>query len=203
MQKLSPLMKGLVETRARVDAKYIRLASLIANLKTKIEKVEAERDSCDQLITKLNNSIKAHQIEPINAWQGRYGQRGALSKEILNTLQQAYPKSISTSTIALQVETTFQLTFYTRAERVHWAAKSLASRLSKLARDNIIERLHNPHANTGQPGLWRWIPKDSHSPNLQALASSTGVPVIQAATPDPLEFASMLEADAEDDDLPR
>ena len=190
-------MKGLVETRARADAEYIRLASLIANLKTKIAKVEAERDSCDQLVTKLNNRIQAHQIEPINAWQGRYGQRGALSKEILATLQQAYPNSISTSVIALQVETAFQLTFYTRAERGHWAAKSLASRLSKLARDNVIERLHNPHANTGLPGLWRWIPKGSPSADLETLAREAGIPVIQACGPDPLEPAP------EEDNLPR
>jgi len=109
-------MKGLVETRARVDAECIRLSSRIADLTVQLDKSRAERDSCDQLITKFNNRIRVSQIEPINAWQGRYGKRGNLKQALLEVIKQAYPDSIPTTEITLHLQAIFGLDFVTTAE---------------------------------------------------------------------------------------
>lgn len=192
-------MKGLVETRARVDAEYSRLATLIDELNAKIAKVEAERNSCDQLITKLNARIQANQIEPINGWQGRYGTRGALKFTILQALQIAYPNELTTSVIANHLQNTFDLLFITANERRTWVHHTVNNRLNALARAKLIERTHNSEKCTGHPGTWRWIPPDSTSVSLQALAAHAGLPTVGALDIDDLA----LEPAPEEDDLPR
>lgn len=202
MPRTHPYIRGLAETRARTDSQCATLETQIAALSRRLEKARTERDACDSLIRRFNPSLLPEAIQPISEGQRtQYGQRGALTRAILAALQQAYPEGITTSAIALHVEATFNLTFSTRTERRNWVCKSLSNRLSSFARDNIIERLHNPHANTGQTGLWRWIPKGGPSADLQSLAKAVGAPVIQACGSDQLEFASLLEP--EEDDLPR
>lgn len=192
-------MKGLVETRARVDAEYNRLATLIAELTAKIAKVEAERNSCDQLITNLNSQIKPAYIEPVYAWQGRYGKRGALKQALLNLVTTAYPNSISTTQLSSCLEALFSLTFATQDERTQWVNNSIGKQLRGLVYDNIIERIHNPARCAGHPGTWRWIPPDQAFTDLQALAAQAGLPTSCALYQDCLE----LEPAPEDDDLPR
>lgn len=199
MPRTHPYLRGLAETRARADSQCSSLTAQLATLAYRLEKARTERDACDSLIRKFNPKLLPEAIQPITEGQRtQYGQRGALTKVILAALQQAYPESISTSAIALHVEATFQLTFSTRTERRNWVCKSLSNRLRSFARDNIIERLHDPNENTGQPGVWRWIPKGGPSADLQNLARVVGAPAIQAC-----EFAFMLEPTSEDDDLPR
>lgn len=202
MPRTHPYLRGLAETRARADSQCATLENQITTLSRRLDKARSEREACDSLIHRFNPSLLPEAIQPITEGQRtQYGQRGALTKAILAALQQAYPDSVSTSAIALHVEAAFNLTFSTRTERRNWVCKSLSNRLSSFARDRVIERLHNPNANTGQTGMWRWIPKGGPSADLQSLAKAAGMPVIQARNPDPLELASMLEP--EEDDLPR
>lgn len=204
MPRTHPYIRGLAETRARTDSQCATLEAQITTLSRRLEKARTERDACDSLIRRFNPCLLPAAIQPITEGQRtQYGQRGALTKAILAALQQAYPESITTSAIALHVEAAFRLTFSTRTERRNWVCKSISNRLSSFARDNIIERLHNPCANTGQTGLWRWIPKGGPSADLQSLAGAAGIPVIQACSADQLEFASMLEPTPEEDDRPR
>lgn len=70
VQKLSPVMKGLVETRARADGQCNKLARLIGTLSADLQRARAERDACDLLIAKINSHVRPDQIEPINAHQG-------------------------------------------------------------------------------------------------------------------------------------
>ena len=205
MPRTHPYIRGLAETRARTDSQCATLETQIATLSRRLEKARAERDACDNLIRKFDARLLPEAIQPITEGQRtQYGQRGALTKAILAALQQAYPDDISTSAIAFHVEAAFNLTFSTRTERRHWVCKSLSNRLNGFARDNIIERLHNPDAKDGKVGRWRWIPEGMPSADLQSLARAAGVSVIPACSPAPLEFATLLEPTLEeDDDLPR
>lgn len=198
MQKLSPLMKGLVETRARVDAECIRLSSRIADLTARLDKSQVERDSCDRLITKLNNRIRVSHIEPINAWQGRYGRRGALRQAVLDVIKESYPDSLSTAEIASLLQATFNLDFVTCADRNEWCRHSVKGPLKRLARTKVIARVHDPAANTGKTGRWRWIPPDS-STSLAVQAAAAGLGTSYALDADHLE----AEPPPEEDDLPR
>ena len=199
MQKLSPLMKGLVETRARADAECLRLSLLIENLTTQLAKATSERNSCDQLISRINNQIQPSQIEPINAWQNRYGKRGTLKQTIITTLKNAYPNILSTSQICSSLQSKFNLAFNTPSERKDWVSNSIGNLLNKLARAQKILRLHNPTINSGQPGLWQWIPNNQENSNLQTLAAHAGLTTVGALGIEDLE----LEPAPEEDDLPR
>jgi len=200
MPRTHPYLRGLAETRARADSQCSTLAKQLATLSSRLDKARTERDACDSLIRKFNPKLLPEAIQPITEGQRtQYGQRGALTREILAAMQQAYPESISTSAIALHVEAAFQLTFSTRTERRNWVCKSLSNRLSSFARDNLIERLHNPHENIGKAGIWRWIPPDHEFADLQALAAQAGLSITCTLDQDQLE----PESGPEEDDLPR
>lgn len=199
MQKLSPLMKGLVETRARADAQCLRLSHLIEHLTSQLAKSTSERNSCDQLITSLNSQIQPGQIEPINAWQGRYGKRGTLKAIILQALREAYPSELSTTHIAALLQHLFALEFQTPAQRKAWVRDTINNRLQALVHANLIHRTHDPKANTGRPGTWQWIPPGQAFSNLQTLSGQAGIHTTCALDQDYLE----LEPAPEEDDLPR
>jgi len=198
VQRLSPLMKGLVETRARADAECFRLSLLIESLTLKLTKTQAERDSCDQLISRINNQIQPDQIEPVNAWQGRYGKRGAFRQAILKAITLAYPNPISTTEIAQYLQATFNLFFAIPGQRRTWAHNSINPRLRELVNSKAIQRIHDPSANIGKAGLWLWIPPDQASTDLHALAANAGLPTVGAIDQDYPVLEDCLE-----DDLPR
>lgn len=200
MPRAHPYLRGLAETRARADSQCATLENQITTLSHRLDKARAEREACDSLIRRFNPSLLPEAIQPITEGQRhQYGQRGALTKAIIEALQQAYPEAISTSAIALHVEAAFQLTFNTRTERRNWVCKSLSNRLNSFARDNIIERLHDPNSNTGKTGFWRWIPPGQSNADLKTLATQAGLHTTAALDQDTLE----LEPATEEDDLPR
>lgn len=201
MPRTHPYLRGLAETRARADSQCTTLENQITTLSRRLDKARSEREACDSLIHRFNPRLLPEAIQPITEGQRpQYGQRGALTKAILAALQQAYPDSISTSAIALHVEAAFNLTFSTRTERRNWVCKSLSNRLSSFARDNIIERLHDPDAKDGKVGHWRWIPKGMPSADLRTLANDAGLSVIPALDQDQLELEPEPPTE---DDLPR
>lgn len=221
MQKLSPFMKGLVETRARAAGDYqtalatiehrtqyahsiqIAFDAKLAQAKRAIAHAQAQataalnaRNACDQLITKLNTNIQPAQIEPIHAWKGRYGPRNALGQTIQEILNSAYPSSVSTTTLSHAVQSKFGLTFETPAERKEWVRISILNRLGYLCKCGLVERLHPTHGNT--LGQWRSIPTNAVPLDIRVLAAQAGIPLSYF-----IEDAPNMPANTEEDDLPR
>ena len=222
MQKLSPLMKGLLETRARADAEHqnalkaanlrinhlnritlayqreqARIQQYISQAQEKAEAALAARLACDQLILKLQQGIDLSRIEPINAWQGRYGQRGALGQAVQAVVEAAYPLEVTTTQIAASIQHQFKLSFPTPKERKSWVRTSIAGRLKYLRRLGHIERLHDPAVTDGKSGRWRAVPSNPMDSDLIALASQANIPLTffsgDFSTPE----------STEEDDLPR
>lgn len=222
MQRLSPLMKGLVETRARADADH-QNALQAASLRTEhLSRMVAEhkrlqgalqrsityayaqaktalnaREACDQLIQKVDSTVTPALIEPINAWQGRYGQRGALGKAVQDIVEMAYPAEITTTDVAARIQQQFGLTFATPKERKTWVKTSIQGRLGYLLRLGIIERLHDPKINSGKAGRWRAIPAKLTNNDLVALATKAGIPLTY------FTGELVVPEDSEEDDLPK
>lgn len=217
-------MKGLVETRARADAGLQNALNSLAHrteylsqLTTTFERKAAElkrsistandmanealqvRDACDQFIQKLMEGIDPRKIIPVDGWQGRYGPRGALGKAVQKVVEAAYPNEVMTEEVAASIHQLYSLTFVTPAERKEWKRVSILGRLAYLYRTGRIERLHDPKANTGRPGTWRWIPPNQAFTDLQAFAVQAGIHTTCALDQDDLE----LEPAPEEDDLPR
>lgn len=227
MQKLSPLMKGLVETRARADGDYQHALatlnhrtqyahSIQQTFKAKLNKAShaislaqsqadaalQTRNACDNLISKLNSKIQTTQIESIHAWKDRYGPRNILSQTLLKVLHDAYPEAISTTLISQAVQSTFGLVFETPLERQQWVRASIRARLGYLCKIGIVERLHQAQGNT--LGLWRSRPPNTVTPDIRTLATQAGLTTTFALDQDSLETDYLTcEPTPEEDDIPR
>ena len=91
MPRTHPYLKGLAETRARADGQCSLLEGQIEVLFRRLEKSQAERTSCDWLIRLFNPQLRPEAIQAISPGQRtRYGERGALTREIFAVLQLAY-----------------------------------------------------------------------------------------------------------------
>lgn len=220
MQKLSPLMKGLAETRARADASLQNalnsvahrtqyLAQVTATFENKARRLQSSinsaqqsadealrvRQACDQLIQQIKNHINPNLIQPINAWQGKYGHRGALGKHVQKFVEDAYPCEVTTEQVAQAIQQHYGLTFETPAERKEWRRVSIRGRLTYLSRIGLIERLHDLDAK--KIGRWRAIPTNHKNHDLIALANQADIPLTFYSG------ESSAENTTEEDDLPR
>jgi len=197
VQKLSPVMKGLVETRARADGQCNKLARLIESLSADFQRVRAERDACDLLIAKINSRIRPDQIEPINAHQGRYGPRGSLRGTLIALIRSEHPGSITTTELVALLSATFQRDFPTASQRKAWIKGSIKPALRDLVREGLVNRLHDPTVTDGMPGVWQWVPPKQPTGSLAQLAAAAGLPIVTETAP--LDD----EPTSSDDNLPR
>lgn len=164
MKKVPSYLKGLAETRARADAEALRLQKLVAEVTERMTEAQKTRDSCDRLIRKFDERLNPNLIEPIQAWKGRYGPRGALRESIQRQLREAYPGELTTSEISWALQLEFKLDFELALEKKMWQKNTLLNGLKALVNKGQIVRLHDwSNGPTGEVGHWRWIPDDDLS----------------------------------------
>lgn len=224
MQRRSPLMKGLVETRARADAGLHNALNAVARHTERLNKLAVRferasegpksaiaisqnvaeealrvRNACDQFIRKLDQGIDPSEIKPVDGWQGRYGPRGALGKAVAQFIESAYPNTVTTREVAAEIQKRYRLSFATASEWYAWKQVTIRGRLGSLCRAGRIERFHDVTIGNTEPGRWRWIPPSWSNLNLQALAAQAGLPTTaqQDSVYDEAPSAS------DEDDLPR
>ena len=82
MRKTPSYLKGLAETRARAHGDTIRLGKIRDEIHAKLEEAKFLVESCDRLIVQYDSRLNPTLIQPVGAWQGRYGKRGALTEAI-------------------------------------------------------------------------------------------------------------------------
>jgi hypothetical protein len=176
MKKTPSYLKGLAETRARVAADVQRYQQLHDEIGQTLDKAKAELAACDMLIRKFDERLNPELIEPIKAWKGRYGKRGARKEAILEVLKARAPGFVTTTEIAWTLQIRFQLDFFSWQEKDSWINNSVAKFLRNLAKEGVVERLHDPAANTGEVGRWCWIGEGCEAlADLTALAESSGI----------------------------
>ena len=164
MQKTPSYLKGLAETRARADAEALRLRKVIAEVAERLAQAEKTRDSCDCLIRKFDARLDPSLIEPIQAWKGRYGARGALQNSIERQVREAYPGELTTSEIGWGLQIEFNIDFAHPNEKYHWQHNTVGRALNIFVKRGSIARLPNlPDEPTSAVGRWRWIPDDGLS----------------------------------------
>jgi len=118
-------------------------------------------------------------IEPIHAWQGRYGKRGALLEEVRRIIQTAWPEEITTTELVWIVQIRFQLHFPTLQEKKRWQDNSLRNTIKNLLAKGEVERMHDKSAGlNAEVGRWRWKSDAFLSlGHLHAQAEGAGVSV--------------------------
>lgn len=182
MQKVPSYLKGLAETRARVDAECDRLERLHAEIGQRLTEAQAERDACDRLIKKYDGRLDPATITPIRAWQGRYGKRGALKQAVLEVVSMNFPSEVSTSEIAWAIQLRFNIGFETPDERERWVHNSLGNALRELADKGLVMPLHDQSipGGTGRTGHWLLVAPTASLEGLTAMATSASVKTTEA-----------------------
>ena len=177
MKKISSALKWLAEKRARIAGELLsctqtraHLESDLAELRSRLtfteqalsnagvrqERLTKELASFDQVVQSYDDRINPADIPPINAWQGRYGKRGALREFLIETLQSRAPAYISTNELELLTIVHFSMVFEHPSDRKKWYDSSFRNPLKLLASQGLIERGHSVDAFTWQVGSWRW-----------------------------------------------
>ncbi len=173
MRKTPSYLKGLAEDRARADGEVRRLQGLLDELAPKLAEAQrlqtlerdisarqaeaqTKRDACDTLIRSFDTRLDPEDIEPIRAWKGRYGKRGMLRTTIMQILERVAPAEITTTELRMTLELELQLCFSSQAERNTWSDNSLLSALRNLAKEGLVDRLHDPMDHGSGVGRWRW-----------------------------------------------
>lgn len=172
MKKIPSYLKGLVETRARSVGDVLRLEAVLSGLLADLERVGTEVASCDRLIQRFSSTLDRSGIQPIRPWRNRYGERGALRKELLKLVTEAAPHDITTTELTWVVIAQFGLDFPSRRERRIWIRNSLLGTLKFWVTEGCIERLHNSEFSKGLPGRWRL--KGAQAGSLDGLAGLAG-----------------------------
>lgn len=191
MKKVPSYLKGLVETRARADAHAQRLTAVLEEVRAALAKAERDRDSCDNLIRAYSASLEPDSIEPVRAWRGKYGPRGAFIGAIRDFVKAAYPAEVTSAEVEWHLIIRFKLDFPTSTERKHWKKISVLNKLQNLVRDGELERLEDRDEIQGvTAGRWRWRPdvngdveasQELALSKLARAARALGVPVGDAS----------------------
>ncbi len=188
MKKTPSALKWLAEKRARIagelqsaiqvsellgaDVAEAREAlqvaeRLLAAARQKEARAIEELSSLDQVVGMYDQGIDPTQIEPINAWEGTYGKRGALKQFLIGTLQAAAPNYLSTKELEYATISHFSLVFEHPNIRMHWYKGSFRGTIKLLASRDLVERKHSKGANRYEVGSWRW--KQEVAPTLAEL----------------------------------
>lgn len=189
-----PDLKWLINQRAaylgalpRVEAKALplhqelaRLEAAIATVKAKLAKVQESAqsiqrdiDALDVVLEVMHGQVHKDAAGPVNAWAGRYGERGALKDFIASFLRAAAPHPVKTVAIVDAVVCRFNLVIETPKER-EVLRHSVRRTLRRLRdEDGEVESLHA--RQLGAPdGIWRWKVQQPTLEQLNALAKGDG-----------------------------
>ena len=166
-RKLPSYLKGLVDSRARADGHVQSLAPAVAAARealvratatlrrneASLSRAHVARDACDTLLRKWNEAIDTDDIAPVHAWKGRYGERGALQRQVLVFVDAAGAAGVATGALADQLAALFDLTFLNRPARRRWV-DSVVGRLKVSVQRGLVERV--PATDIGATGkVWR------------------------------------------------
>lgn len=156
MKKVPSALKWLAEKRGRVAYELQQTAAIAEQVQAKLESLKLDLTSLDRVIQVYDSAIEPTSIEPVGAWKGRYGPRGALRESLIRFLQAYSPEWVHTDNIETLVSMDLGLVFATSGERKRWYDNSFRRCLKKLVEDGLVERRHDSLDHGSEVGAWRW-----------------------------------------------
>ncbi|QKD43250.1 hypothetical protein HF896_06335 [Alicycliphilus denitrificans] len=126
------------------------LTAHLASEEALLRKIQALTLTLDSMAPEVSPDA----VGPVNAWAGKYGQRGALTAFLKERLQEAYPNSLTVPEICLAVQQKFGLVTSTTFERKN-LRETIRTRLRECRAQGLVETLHIPHSGT-RASIWRW-----------------------------------------------
>jgi hypothetical protein len=189
VKKIPTELKQLAERRARVvgalSASVLseQYADQIEILKLQLKNMEAlflasskkkerlleELAHIDKQFLEAYPAVNTGSIEPIAAWKGKYGKRGALRQFVLETLKSYAPAFVPTTKLSELAIIEFSLVFENSVARKKWNDNSFRGALKSLSMDGLVEQSEEP-LSAKHKGLSHWRLKQESRPTLAALS---------------------------------
>jgi hypothetical protein len=150
-----------VQTRLTLDKDRIleELAlteRLLVAAQARCSRIQSEVAALDQVVQLYDSAIQPDKIEPIKAWQGNYGRRGAFRQFVMETFKNQSQDYITSKELEVLAIAHFSLVFEHDTLRQRWFRGSFKNTLKVLTSQGYLERLH-PLAKCGnEHGAWRW-----------------------------------------------
>ena len=161
-----PLAIEITYLKARLNTTEVLLQASV----TKKERLLKELAEIDKNIVDVWPSVNPNAIDPIQAWKGKYGKRGALKNFVYETLKSRSPAFVPTNEISVLAIIEFSLVFENASIRKHWYKDSLRGALVALFKGGIIEKgTLQISSVSGTVGSWRL--KQESQPTLAALSA--------------------------------
>jgi hypothetical protein len=166
------------ERRLRLEAKQQKLAHQLEIVQrdtqrtaVTIGRLKTNLQALDAAIGMLNTTANPECLGAVQAWAGRYGERGALTAYVKETLQACAPEMLTMTVLMDMAASQFGQTFSVPAERRSFR-KSVRSSLHSLHKQGYIEPLHSGEGS--EHGQWRWKPTVSSLDELRNYAEQHG-----------------------------
>jgi hypothetical protein len=166
------------ERRLKLEAKQQKLEHQLSIVQrdalragVSIERLKTNMQALDAAIGMVNTSANPECLGAVQAWAGRYGERGALTAFVKATLQSCAPEMLTMTLLMDMAAAQFGQTFSVPAERRSFR-KSVRSSLHSLHQKGYIEPLHS--GESSEHGQWRWKSAVSSLDELRNYANQHG-----------------------------
>lgn len=162
----------LTHDLAELSQQQTALEPLLSAANSKVARIRNEVAALDQVVVLYDSGINPSEIAPINAWEGNYGKRGALTKFLQSMIKGRAPEYVHTKELEISTITHFALVFEHKTIHRHWYAGSFRGTLKMLAEKGLIERGPDNFFGSNAMGKWRW--KQEVAPTLKELREAAG-----------------------------
>jgi hypothetical protein len=162
------------ERRSKLEAKQLKLEHQLEIVQrdcqrtaVAIERLKANLQALDTSVTLVHQEVNPSCAGSVQAWAGRYGERGALTAFVKGALQSSAPGALTMTVLLDLAARHFGQAFSVPSERRSFR-KSVRSALHALHLKGQVEPLHE---GTGsEHGQWRWKAPFSSLEALQVKA---------------------------------
>lgn len=167
------------ERRSQLEAKQQKLEHQLEIVQrdcqrtgVAIGRLQTNLQALDTAIAMAYSQANPESAGAVQAWAGRYGERGALTAFVKSALQHCAPAMLTMTVLMDMAAKQFGQTFTLPSERRSFR-KSVRSALHALNQKGYVEPLHS--GQSSEHGQWRWKAPFSSLDELREQAQSQGL----------------------------
>lgn len=150
-----PVFKWLLNERAALAGEAKRLQAELERIQLELPSVLAKLGALDATMAAIDPAVAPDAAGTVNAWAGKYGERGAVKACVLSHLRSAGISGIDVSTLALQVAAALGVDLPTKKDFSVFRRDTVHAVLKRAKADGLTEVL--VAARGGHtPQVWRW-----------------------------------------------
>lgn len=168
------------DRRRKLEAKQLKLEHQLEIVQrdcqrtaVAIERLKVNLQALDTSVALVHQEVNPSCAGSVQAWAGRYGERGALTAFVKGTLQASAPGALTMTVLLNLAAQQFGQVFSVPSERRSFR-KSVRSALHALHVKELIEPLHG--GNSSEHGQWRWKAPFSSLDKLLKQSDAQGLP---------------------------